>query len=715
MSQVGNPSSSSMQDRMAPGNELAEERQRLASQIKHLQSQLVALEQHARQQQVSQEEERRFQQYVEEAEWVAEHVDDWMRSPGWESKSGPSVLFLGCLSGEWLSRSKCRGHSILPSAGGFLVSSQDTQILIDPGPSTMQGLLDQGINPTRLRAVLVTDPRFDSTADLHLVIMAASGTAENRNKRLRLWAAPSVLHGVPLLEDELQCLISKGNLSGATQRRLFSSPERPALAGLPPVTAAYDLLVRLGGRYESLLPGQVLCIAEDVTLFTFKTRLAVDFRPDGYNTIEGAGLDIRLAQADGPELRCVYLPEILLTEDLIEQLTTGVPIDLLICNVGALPPQSQNRAAYVRYARSQLGWTGASTLVRGLRENGTLRDTSLIVLRRWGMETVTRVDGTDGQLVAAPEKLAVYEARFRTQSGHNTVIPGKTLISFPNAKSGGGWSIEHIHRPFIQGHGAGGLASIFCNSRVMRELLLESRAVLDKNRWPAVLITGESGTGKDALAKAIHEEAVREKLRDDTLMSEQVNALNPELAWAVLAGVEKGSHSQASQATIGWFGAAGCGTLVLQEAGDMPPEIQVQFLKVLQDGAYTRCGGVQALRLKAQVIMTTEHNLEELIKAGKFRNSLRQRCRELIIPPLRDRPEDIDALVAAWQQQGLLSVHLDLECVAILKEYRWPGNVRQLEHAMRRLSDNENSCHRNLSIKERVRLVANEVHRLTGT
>jgi two-component system nitrogen regulation response regulator GlnG len=204
-----------------------------------------------------------------------------------------------------------------------------------------------------------------------------------------------------------------------------------------------------------------------------------------------------------------------------------------------------------------------------------------------------------------------------------------------------------------------------------------------------VMIAGESGTGKELVAQALHDYGKR---RNGPFVAINMAAIPRELIESELFGHEKGSFTGAIARGVGRFEQAQGGTLFLDEIGDMPPEAQTRLLRVLQQGEYTTVGGRTPIRADVRIIAATHRDLRQLIRQGLFREDLFYRLNVVPIrlPPLRERSEDIPALVrhffALASGEGLPLKSVDTQAMDRLKSYRWPGNVRELENLVRRLA-----------------------------
>ena len=203
-----------------------------------------------------------------------------------------------------------------------------------------------------------------------------------------------------------------------------------------------------------------------------------------------------------------------------------------------------------------------------------------------------------------------------------------------------------------------------------------------------VLIRGETGTGKEEIARAIHQASSR--LRPGPFVAVNCGALNENLLESELFGHEKGSYTGADRKRIGRFELAHQGTLFLDEIGDVPMSMQVKLLRVLQERRFERVGGAEPIDVDVRVIAATHQDMEKLVREGKFREDLFYRLNVVLIdiPPLRERPEDIPVLVAHFCRKfariGSRPPEVGPEAMEVLLKCPWPGNVRQLENAIER-------------------------------
>ena len=203
-----------------------------------------------------------------------------------------------------------------------------------------------------------------------------------------------------------------------------------------------------------------------------------------------------------------------------------------------------------------------------------------------------------------------------------------------------------------------------------------------------VLLRGESGVGKNLVARTIHTRSAR---RDGPFVLVNCAALPGELLESELFGHEKGAFTGAYRRKPGRFEFACGGTLCLDEIGEMPRLLQAKLLHVLQDLQFSRVGGRELIRADVRVIATTNRDLEVAMRSGDFREDLYYRLNvvEIHVPPLRERPEAIPELarsfLAQYNQQYARQVALPAETLDLMVTYPWPGNVRELENFLRRL------------------------------
>ncbi|MDN5871878.1 MAG: sigma 54-interacting transcriptional regulator [Nitrococcus sp.] len=211
--------------------------------------------------------------------------------------------------------------------------------------------------------------------------------------------------------------------------------------------------------------------------------------------------------------------------------------------------------------------------------------------------------------------------------------------------------------------------------------VMERVALVARTNIP-VLLLGETGTGKEVIARALHEQSPR---HEGPFIRVNCGAIPPDLIDSELFGHERGAFTGAASTRRGWFERADAGTLLLDEAGELPPAAQVRLLRVLQEHAFERVGGEQPIRVDVRIVAATHRNLVELVQNGRFREDLWYRIAgmPIILPPLRERHEDIPALVEhfagrAARHFGLKPQRPSAGELSLLTAYHWPGNVREL-------------------------------------
>jgi transcriptional regulator with PAS, ATPase and Fis domain len=217
------------------------------------------------------------------------------------------------------------------------------------------------------------------------------------------------------------------------------------------------------------------------------------------------------------------------------------------------------------------------------------------------------------------------------------------------------------------------------SSPAMQQLLELVERLAQTNA--AVLITGESGSGKELVARAVHHYSLR---CSKPWVDVSCAALPEHLVESELFGYEKGAFSGADSAKQGLFELANHGTLFLDEVGELEPRMQVKLLRVLDGVAYYRLGGVRKVSVDVRIVAATNQNLEEMVDVGKFRGDLYHRLGQIClrVPPLRERQEDIIPLAEHFLKQSNPRAVFSDEAVKILESHAWPGNVRELRNVV---------------------------------
>ncbi|MGA4047012.1 sigma-54 interaction domain-containing protein [Ralstonia nicotianae] len=226
---------------------------------------------------------------------------------------------------------------------------------------------------------------------------------------------------------------------------------------------------------------------------------------------------------------------------------------------------------------------------------------------------------------------------------------------------------------------------LYGHSAVMRTLYGQIGKVA--GTLATVLIIGESGTGKELIARTVHDMSPR---ADQAFIAVNCGAISPNLIESELFGHEKGSFTGALQRHTGYFEQACNGTIFLDEITEMPVEMQVKLLRVLETGTFMRVGGTEPIETRARIIAATNRNLPEAVSDGTFRKDLMYRLAvvPLHVPPLRDRDEDIEALAHHFLAQFNAAHQTDKtfarSALSALRQHPWPGNVRELRNAVQR-------------------------------
>ena len=436
----------------------------------------------------------RLESYSAQAVEITQQMDDWIG----EAPADPypdctlSALFLGACSGEWAARSRYRGE--LPGFGGFMLCLAGKRILIDPGNQTFSALLSEGYHPTHLDLVVATHSHWDCVRDLDLIIMAANPVLAGRDARAerqpRLLADRSVLYGLPM---DAPSVVD----AGETQRRTgFSATELSRKLAMfaamsPAAVNVYDLFVRLGGRFEALDIGNHIELFDSVTLNVRQSYHRISWGRQHIPALDFVVMD------GNTKSRCVYLADTEYRPTLADQYQTNLdesgPIHLLICNVKTLDlfpyPESNELRGYTQ---KHLGWKGVLQLTKDLLAHRALTKQSVVVLRAWGLETVTTLDEKDRAMVATPDKLETYEEQFHEITGIRGVIPGITWVAVDPARE---VRVRHRRPPFLARGDIRRFGSIYYRSEAMEAVVRQARAVTD-NPQAIVLITGEPALGR---------------------------------------------------------------------------------------------------------------------------------------------------------------------------------------------------------------------------
>ncbi len=235
-------------------------------------------------------------------------------------------------------------------------------------------------------------------------------------------------------------------------------------------------------------------------------------------------------------------------------------------------------------------------------------------------------------------------------------------------------------------HGEFDFGNIIGDSAALRDVLGKVEQVAPTSS--TVLLRGETGTGKELVAHAIHINSSRE---EKPFVRVNCASLAPGILESELFGHEKGSFTGAMERRRGRFELADGGTLFLDECGDLPMEVQIKLLRTLQEREFERFGGNETIKVDVRVVSATNRNLEKMIEDGEFREDLYYRLNvfPINLPPLRDRLDDLPVLVGHFiakfaRQMGSAAAGVSTEALQKLREYSWPGNVRELENIIER-------------------------------
>jgi DNA-binding NtrC family response regulator len=245
------------------------------------------------------------------------------------------------------------------------------------------------------------------------------------------------------------------------------------------------------------------------------------------------------------------------------------------------------------------------------------------------------------------------------------------------------WAQEASHAPVLPESGPG-TSLLIGDSRPMQQIAHQIRLVAP--RRSTVLITGETGTGKELVARSIHAASGRNR---SALVAVNCSALPDALLEAELFGHVKGAFTGAIGPRSGRFEEANHGTIFLDEIGDMPFSLQAKLLRVIQEREFQRLGSSETIRVDVRVVAATHTDLADLIKQGKFREDLYYRLNvvPIALPPLREHRSDVPMLVRHFiekvcREENLATKEISLETLGRLAGHDWPGNVRQLENAV---------------------------------
>lgn len=368
-----------------------------------------------------------------------------------------------------------------------------------------------------------------------------------------------------------------------------------------------------------------------------------------------------------------------------ERLDDRFPIDVFVVSPNAkLRQELQEKLSLPRW--NVLHASGGAEALELLRSQGAedgvlLLDPMLPDLEPDGFNAIVRdrhphtqvlmLNSHTGQLLVGSTSPTPVSAKLVDVVNRNGTV--RTAAIAPAAVEG----------PRVASDGRTRLRSLIGNSEPMQRVGAVTRMVAARDT--TVLVTGESGTGKDLVAQEIHLISPR---RNQPFVVVNCSAIPETLLEAELFGYTKGSFTGAVQSRIGRIHAAHGGTLFLDEIGDMPLSLQSKILRFLEQGEVQRLGGNDNLKVDVRVVAATNADLKKMVSQQQFREDLYYRLAvfPIHLPSLRDRLEDVEDLASAFIARFQPGVSLSREALQILAQHRWPGNVRELRNAMERAS-----------------------------
>jgi DNA-binding NtrC family response regulator len=302
--------------------------------------------------------------------------------------------------------------------------------------------------------------------------------------------------------------------------------------------------------------------------------------------------------------------------------------------------------------------------------------TAWFLLVRGGFLDATLLQGI-------PPRFAAGAYRVKEVDFTDTELPAVTIRETPAAAVPPAAEHEAAYTPHAAVTAAAevGGQPVVARSEAFQAVLGEAGRVARYD--VSVLIQGETGTGKNLIARYVHEQSPR---RDAVFMYLNCSAISATLAESTLFGQKKGAFTGASSDRLGYFRSADGGTLFLDEVGDLPLEIQPKLLRVLEDGRMSPLGDDREYSVDVRIIAATNHDLARMVDEGTFRLDLYERLRQfsIYVPPLRERPADIPLLVAhfadRWNRKYHEGKQLSPEAMAQLIGHDWPGNARDIEN-----------------------------------
>jgi PAS domain S-box-containing protein len=318
----------------------------------------------------------------------------------------------------------------------------------------------------------------------------------------------------------------------------------------------------------------------------------------------------------------------------------------------------------------------STSLRTGCTAEGTFRVRDTEGVYRWFLSRAEPLRATDGTLLY--------------WIGLNTDIEEQKQAQSALAEAQRLAHLGQLYRENLALRDEVGRASMFeeivGTSKALKAVL--SQAAKVARTGATVLITGETGTGKELFARAVHKRSERS---ERAFINVNCAAFAPALISSELFGHEKGAFTGATQRRLGRFELADGGTIFLDEVGELPPDTQVALLRVLQEREFERVGGTQPIKVNVRIIAATNRDLNAAVANGSFRSDLYYRLQvfPMEIPPLRERREDIALLVQYFldrysRKAGKNIRHVRRATLDLLEEYAWPGNIRELQNVIER-------------------------------
>jgi len=578
--------------------------------------------------------------------------------------------FLGGCSGAWIAKANYEGP--LPGTGGFVLIAGNLKILIDPGPGSLAALYNIDLDPSQLTHIIVTHSHWDCIRDLELIIMAAMKTGGPPNQTaLEILAPASVIYGQP---------VSCGDVSG---KSASSFVDLSHVFEQPPVLNVLGFCRGAKNKIKIIQINDEFPLSRGVDLVIRKS-----FHQESDQVDAIPALDMCLSQKN---LRVIYLSDTEYRPELARQYGSNTrTIDVVIVNVKTLSTFSYPSGQWKGYTRNHLGWKGLISFTRDLQDCGLVLPDTLFVLRAFGIETIGKLKKDQGRstLVTSLNKLRSYKELFEQETGQKALVPGITRLDITEARDKNTMRAIHFIRPYdrVTSGKFNDFGGIYYKSKQMNKLIEELMPAVH-NPEMFILITGETGTGKDALAKALHREAFLCGKRPGNLMFENAIILMEDHPWPHLVGWKKGRFTGDEKDEAGVFADVANGTLIIQEIGELSLDLQRKLLTVLEERVYFRRGDPIGIPLSAQIIMTTNQDINKGNNAKIFRFDLWCRVGYIFhLPPLRERLEDIDAIINGHVHSGVFPASvLESHVLSTLKTFSWPGNIRMLMSAMDRI------------------------------